>query len=39
MERKREEEQSGPNSLKGILADVTGVAYSFSQQKAYTVLD
>lgn len=28
MERKREEKQSGPNSLKGILADVTGVAES-----------
>lgn len=35
-EEERERRQSGPNSLKGVLAYVTGDAYSISQQKART---
>lgn len=35
--REVEREKTGPNSLKGVLAYVSGIAYSISQQKTCTV--
>lgn len=35
--REGEREKTGPNSLKGVLAYVSGVAHNISQQKTCTV--